>query len=152
VLLLEQSIDKIVKSQIQMFSLVRNQLKSAKKALQEVDVFQSRPGFLGWSLEPAATLPVGNDIVERDTDYEMNAWNGLLNMAVPKSKISRSRKRMKLGQYLPKQIMWQRCNRCGEPKLPHRICEDHKDICALSDDDYEKHQKAVAQRAEEAEQ
>lgn len=61
---------------------------------------------------------------------------GVWNMAVPKSKISKSKKRMKYQRYMAKQINWMRCDRCGDPKLPHRICEENKDICVLSDEEY----------------
>ena len=63
--------------------------------------------------------------------------NGILNMAVPKSKISKSKKKIKKHRYNAKQIQWMRCDRCGEPKLPHRMCEEHKEMCMLADGDYE---------------
>ena len=43
-------------------------------------------------------------------------------LAVPKSKISRSRKRMKWKQHIPKEVAWAPCPSCGEPKRPHRLC------------------------------
>ena len=43
-------------------------------------------------------------------------------LAVPKSKVSRSRKRMKWKQHIPKPVAWAPCPSCGEPKRPHRLC------------------------------
>ena len=63
----------------------------------------------------------------------------ILRMAVPKSKISPSRKRMKWQQHIPDRIDWVVCNRCGEPKRPHRICTAHMDICAMREEDYKVH-------------
>jgi large subunit ribosomal protein L32 len=69
----------------------------------------------------------------------------ILNMAVPKSKISPSRKRMKHKQHIPDKVQWYTCTRCGEPKRPHRICTKHMDICALREDEWEaKKQKDAA--------
>ena len=49
--------------------------------------------------------------------FEEGLW-----LAVPKSKISRSRKRMKWKQHIPKAVNWAPCPSCGEPKRPHRLC------------------------------
>lgn len=65
-------------------------------------------------------------------------FDGIMLMGVPKSKVSPSRKRMKHLQHVPEPVNWYKCNRCGEPKRTHRICTTHMDICALSDEDYEK--------------
>mgnify|MGYP002841728799 CR=1 FL=1 len=60
-------------------------------------------------------------------------------MAVPKTKISYSKKRIKNYRLYKKQINWSRCDRCGEPKLTHGICEEYKDICALGEEDFQKY-------------
>ena len=79
-------------------------------------------------------------------------FDGILNMAVPKSKISKSKKRIKYQRYMAKQIRWQRCDRCGEPKLPHRMCEENKEICSLSENDYKLYQVQLAELAEKEEE
>jgi ribosomal protein L32 len=51
-------------------------------------------------------------------------------------------------KFFPETVEWQRCERCGEPKRPHRICTDKADICAMRPEEFE-HYKA-AQKANEA--
>ena len=65
--------------------------------------------------------------------FEQSVWN----MAVPKSKISRSRKRMKHKQHIPPPVGWSRCDKCGEPKRPHRICTKNSEVCGMRADEYE---------------
>jgi large subunit ribosomal protein L32 len=43
-------------------------------------------------------------------------------MAVPKRKMSKSRKRLRRGHHKAASIAPQSCPRCGSPKLSHRIC------------------------------
>jgi len=43
-------------------------------------------------------------------------------MAVPKRRMSKSRKRMRRSQDSAAGIPHQACPRCGSPKLPHRVC------------------------------
>jgi large subunit ribosomal protein L32 len=43
-------------------------------------------------------------------------------MAVPKRKMSKSRKRLRRGHHHAAVIAHQNCPRCGSPKLPHRVC------------------------------
>ncbi len=43
-------------------------------------------------------------------------------MAVPKRKMSKSRKRLRRGHHVAGGIKTQACPRCGDPKLPHRVC------------------------------
>jgi hypothetical protein len=38
--------------------------------------------------------------------------------------------------YFPDKVRWQLCKRCNEPKLPHRICIEHHDICAMREEDW----------------
>ena len=59
-------------------------------------------------------------------------WDSIIYFAVPKKKISFSRKRQKHDQFIPDKVNWHFCKKCGEPKLPHRICTKFKDICALT--------------------
>lgn len=64
---------------------------------------------------------------------------GSLWFAAPKSKISPSRKRQKHMKFFPDRIQWEKCDRCGESKRPHRICTDHKEICGMRDEEYEEY-------------
>jgi large subunit ribosomal protein L32 len=43
-------------------------------------------------------------------------------MAVPKRKLSKSRKRLRRGHHRAAAIPTQACPRCSSPKLPHRVC------------------------------
>ena len=43
-------------------------------------------------------------------------------MAVPKRKLSKSRKRLRRGHHKATSMKTQACPRCGDPKLPHRVC------------------------------
>ena len=114
---------------------------------------------LGYGLDVGGSDSLRNDWWGRD-EHETNNSNhgeisfdsifgGILNMAVPKSKISYSKKRIKYQRYMAKQLNWIRCDRCGEPKLPHRICEEHKDFCALDDEDYSAYKINKQKEAEE---
>ena len=68
----------------------------------------------------------------------------ILRMAVPKSKVSPSRKRMKWQQHIPDRVEWSVCVKCGEPRRPHRICTAHMDICAMRDDEWKAHKARTA--------
>ena len=67
--------------------------------------------------------------------FGQSVWN----MAVPKSKISKSRKRQKHKQHIPDAIGWSRCVKCGEPKRPHRICTANIEVCAMRPEEYEEY-------------
>ncbi|MGH7532838.1 MAG: 50S ribosomal protein L32 [Gemmatimonadales bacterium] len=43
-------------------------------------------------------------------------------MAVPKRKMSKSRKRLRRGHDSGAGMRTQACPRCSSPKLPHRVC------------------------------
>jgi large subunit ribosomal protein L32 len=43
-------------------------------------------------------------------------------MAVPKRKLSKSRKRLRRGHHSAKGIPTQACPKCGAPRLSHRVC------------------------------
>jgi len=43
-------------------------------------------------------------------------------MAVPKKKVSKQRKRKRRTHYKAAEVSTQSCPRCGDPKLPHRVC------------------------------
>ena len=88
-----------------------------------------------YQLIGAAMLPRQNEETSPTSVFE----EAILRMAVPKSKISPSRKRMKWQQHIPDRIDWVVCTRCGEPKRPHRICTAHMDICAMREEDYKVH-------------
>ena len=44
-------------------------------------------------------------------------------MAVPKRRMSKSRKRLRRGHHSAAGIRPQPCPRCTSPKLPHRVCD-----------------------------
>jgi ribosomal protein L32 len=70
---------------------------------------------------------------ELGEEVKLNSlWDGIIYFAVPKKKISFSRKRQKHDKFIPDKVNWHFCKKCGEPKLPHRICTKFKDICALT--------------------
>ncbi len=43
-------------------------------------------------------------------------------MAVPKKRTSKQRKRKRRTHYKAEAASTQSCDRCGDPKLPHRVC------------------------------
>ncbi len=43
-------------------------------------------------------------------------------MAVPKKRVSKQRKRKRRTHFKAEEIATQACPRCGDPKLPHRVC------------------------------
>ena len=43
-------------------------------------------------------------------------------MAVPKRRVSKSRKRLRRGHHTAEGIKTQACSKCGSPRLPHRVC------------------------------
>jgi large subunit ribosomal protein L32 len=99
---------------------------------------------------PALALGLQGHMRHSSPDNVTHSWLGSIwTMAVPKSKISRSRKRMKWKQHIPEPIAWYKCNRCGEPKRHHRICTKHADICAMRDEEYSSHMEKQATSAAE---
>jgi large subunit ribosomal protein L32 len=43
-------------------------------------------------------------------------------MAVPKGKISKQRKRKRRGAMKAEMPTVNRCPKCGDPRIPHRVC------------------------------
>jgi large subunit ribosomal protein L32 len=43
-------------------------------------------------------------------------------MAVPKRRVSKQRKRKRRTHFKAEPVTTQTCPRCGDPKLPHRVC------------------------------
>lgn len=43
-------------------------------------------------------------------------------MAVPKKRVSKQRKRKRRGAMKAAMPTIQRCQKCGDPKIPHRVC------------------------------
>ncbi len=44
-------------------------------------------------------------------------------MAVPKKKTSPSRRKMRRSHHALKKVASMECPQCGEPKLPHHLCQ-----------------------------
>jgi len=78
-------------------------------------------------------------------------YESILLMGVPKSKVTTGRKRMGHFRMKPDPVSWAVCEKCGEPKRPHRICTKHLDVCGLRKADWEKvkqHEASLAAQAE----
>lgn len=43
-------------------------------------------------------------------------------MAVPKRRVSKQRKRKRRTHFKAEKVAVATCPRCGDPKLPHRVC------------------------------
>jgi large subunit ribosomal protein L32 len=43
-------------------------------------------------------------------------------MAVPKKRVSKQRKRKRRGNHKAEAVNASACPKCGDPKLPHRVC------------------------------
>jgi len=43
-------------------------------------------------------------------------------MAVPKRRVSKQRKRKRRGEHKAELPAVSRCPKCGDPRLPHRVC------------------------------
>lgn len=43
-------------------------------------------------------------------------------MAVPKRRISKQRKRKRRTHYKAEPVVTHACSRCGDSKIPHRVC------------------------------
>jgi large subunit ribosomal protein L32 len=43
-------------------------------------------------------------------------------MAVPKKRVSKQRKRKRRGNHKAEAVNAAACPKCGDPKLPHRVC------------------------------
>jgi len=100
-------------------------------------------GFPQYETELGRSVQKQND----NSLFDLSTWL----MAVPKSKISRGRKRMGHARMVPDPVSWTMCEKCGEPKRPHRICTKHLDVCALRKADWEKvkqHEASLAAQAE----
>ncbi len=41
-------------------------------------------------------------------------------------------------------VNWKLCERCGESKMPHRMCTKNKEICVMREEDYEIYKKNKA--------
>lgn len=101
---------------------------------------------------PALALGLHGSMTQESSIDVPPSWLGSIwTMAVPKSKISRSRKRMKWKQHIPEPIAWYRCNRCGEPKRHHRICTKNANICAMREGEYAAHMEKQAATASASE-
>jgi len=96
------------------------------------DIWEPRLELAGLGLASDEERPARSVLFPQIQELLEGSWL----MGVPKSKVSPSRKRMKHLQHVPEPVNWYKCDRCGEPKRPHRICTANLDICALSEEDY----------------
>ena len=97
------------------------------------------------SLFPRPLLPLLNDIGVNSDSNQVNSRNSISSLldalapiwfAVPKKKVTKSRKRHGLVNYSVKNlqnIMW--CKRCQKPKLLHKYCANLH-LCAMREEDY----------------
>ena len=122
-------------SLIQRASIPKNGHQTPQLAIAGALEPASLGGVHGWQV-PSSLQELGDLLGE-------NLW-----LAVPKSKVSPSRKRMKWKQHIPKPVGWSRCDRCGEAKRPHRICTKHADICAMRDEEYIEHLRKKSANAD----
>lgn len=88
--------------------------------------------------------------VEDEDNNNDDEKNDHIWFAVPKTKVSRSRKRMKWAQHIPDKVSWSLCERCGSPKRPHRICSENMEICAMRDEEYQAHLASQGKGDEDA--
>mmetsp|Transcript_31011 Transcript_31011/g.40958 ORF Transcript_31011/g.40958 Transcript_31011/m.40958 type:complete len:143 (+) Transcript_31011:77-505(+) len=83
-----------------------------------------------FGLEYGGAVDADLDIESSSSPLDLHIW-----MAVPKSKVSRSRKRKKHHRYKQNVITnWSFCDRCGKPKLFHKLCENYE-LCAKRDEE-----------------
>jgi ribosomal protein L32 len=45
-------------------------------------------------------------------------------------------------KFFPDRVNWVMCERCGEPKRPHRICTQNVEICAMRKEEFEEYIKS----------
>jgi ribosomal protein L32 len=69
---------------------------------------------------------------------------------LPSLQISPGRKREKHGRFYPERVGWKTCERCGESKMPHRICTKNAQLCAMREEDWQLQKKADAANAQKA--
>ncbi|PWN95471.1 hypothetical protein FA09DRAFT_332112 [Tilletiopsis washingtonensis] len=94
-------------------------LPRALAALSLPEASASAPAKLAWL--PTQAGPSSAAAAEPAND-EVFGWDGMLN-AVPKSKVSHSRKAMRsANKGLKDRVDLVHCQACGTPKLAHHIC------------------------------
>jgi ribosomal protein L32 len=129
-------------------SVVQSVLRT-ESMLQKLFLPPTMPAFQlsfdGWTSANEHWKPEHNqnaDSTGKETGISNDAFGGLFeqsiwNMGVPKSKVSPGRKRMAWKQHHPKVVEWTRCEKCGEPKRPHRMCSKNADVCAMRPEEYQ---------------
>ena len=53
------------------------------------------------------------------------------------------KKKRKHISYIPKAKGWNICQKCGEARLPHRVCKKHLEVCAMSDAEWQEKKLTV---------
>lgn len=128
-------------------SLVNSVVSNVRNMFRNLNIwYRPQLQLAGFHL-PENQIRSGANNENSNSLFDLSTWL----MAVPKSKISRGRKRMGHARMVPDPVNWTMCEKCGEPKRPHRICTKHLDVCALRKADWEKvkqHEASLAAQAE----
>lgn len=64
------------------------------------------------------------------------------------SQVTNMKKKRKHISYIPTAKGWSVCPKCGEAKLPHRICKKHLEVCAMRDAEWK--EKKLTLRKEQS--
>lgn len=73
--------------------------------------------------------------------HQIESLYDALWFAAPKSKISQRKKKQKHLRYFPDKVTWVKCDRCGEPKQPHRICTTNIEVCGMREEEWNEAKK-----------
>lgn len=95
--------------------------------------------FIASKLQWAAPFPDVGQFYSPVNETQQSIFDSAIWFAAPKSKVSPRRKKRKHLKYFPKRVEWVECKKCGEAKLPHRICTARSDVCAMRNEEWEEH-------------
>jgi ribosomal protein L32 len=66
------------------------------------------------------------------------------------NQVTNMKKKRKHISYVPKAKGWNLCQKCGEAKLPHRICKTHLEVCAMSDEEWQEKKLTIKKLKEQS--